>query len=100
MNVELCEELGANIYSFPMKYHPINDKDYFKIEILLENTGTENLYAQFKQYLILQKEKLVKVTISLKKPLEKISKNFIRFFGCQKPLSFIAENMIKIYAKN
>ena len=30
MNVELCEELGANIYSFPMKYHPINDKDYFK----------------------------------------------------------------------
>ena len=30
MNVDLCEELSANIYSFPMKYHPINDKDYFK----------------------------------------------------------------------
>lgn len=29
MNVDLCEELGATIYSFPMKYHPINDKDYF-----------------------------------------------------------------------
>ncbi len=29
MNVDLCEELGANIYSFPMKYHPINDKDFF-----------------------------------------------------------------------
>ena len=29
MNVELCEELGASIYSFPMKYHPINDKEFF-----------------------------------------------------------------------
>lgn len=29
MNVDLCEELGASIYSFPMKYHPINDKEYF-----------------------------------------------------------------------
>ena len=30
MNVDLCEELGASIYSFPMKYHPISDKEYFK----------------------------------------------------------------------
>lgn len=29
LNVELCEELGANIYSFPMKYHPIEDPKYF-----------------------------------------------------------------------
>lgn len=29
MNVELCEELDASIYSFPMKYHPINDPDFF-----------------------------------------------------------------------
>ena len=29
LNVELCEELGANIYSFPMKYHPIKDPKYF-----------------------------------------------------------------------
>ena len=29
LNVDLCEELGANIYSFPMKYHPINDKAFF-----------------------------------------------------------------------
>lgn len=29
LNVELCEELGASIYSFPMKYHPIEDPDYF-----------------------------------------------------------------------
>lgn len=28
INVELCEELNINIYSFPMKYHPIrNDKN-------------------------------------------------------------------------
>lgn len=29
LNVELCDELGASIYSFPMKYHPIEDPEYF-----------------------------------------------------------------------
>lgn len=29
LNVELCEELDVNIYSFPMKYHPITDPKYF-----------------------------------------------------------------------
>lgn len=29
LNVDLCEELDASIYSFPMKYHPINDRDFF-----------------------------------------------------------------------
>ncbi len=29
LNVDLCEELGASIYSFPMKYHPIEDSNYF-----------------------------------------------------------------------
>lgn len=26
VNVQLCEELGVSIYSFPMKYHPIRDE--------------------------------------------------------------------------
>lgn len=30
MNVDLCEELRINIYSFPMKYHPIQDPRYFR----------------------------------------------------------------------
>ena len=29
LNVDLCEELGVSIYSFPMKYHPIEDPAYF-----------------------------------------------------------------------
>ena len=29
MNVELCDELRVTIYSFPMKYHPIDDPEYF-----------------------------------------------------------------------
>ena len=29
MNVDLCEELDASIYSFPMKYHPISDQKYY-----------------------------------------------------------------------
>lgn len=28
-SVELCEELGVTLYSFPMKYHPIDDPDFF-----------------------------------------------------------------------
>ncbi len=30
LTVELCESLNASIYSFPMKYHPINHPDFFK----------------------------------------------------------------------
>ncbi|WP_333861614.1 hypothetical protein [Clostridium sp.] len=30
LNIELCDELGVSIYSFPMKYHPIQDPKYFK----------------------------------------------------------------------
>ena len=29
MNAELCEELDVSIYSFPMKYHPIDNEEYF-----------------------------------------------------------------------
>ena len=29
LNVDLCEELNVSIYSFPMKYHPIEDPNYF-----------------------------------------------------------------------
>jgi hypothetical protein len=29
LNIELCEELDINIYSFPMKFHPITGKDRF-----------------------------------------------------------------------
>lgn len=29
INVDLCEELGVSIYSFPMKYHPIDNPDFF-----------------------------------------------------------------------
>jgi hypothetical protein len=30
LNIELCEELGVTIYSFPMKYHPIDDPAYIR----------------------------------------------------------------------
>jgi len=30
INVDLCEELNVTIYSFPMKYHPIDDPIYFR----------------------------------------------------------------------
>lgn len=30
INVDLCEELGVTIYSFPMKFHPIDDPAYFR----------------------------------------------------------------------
>ena len=30
INVDLCEELGVKIYSFPMKYHPVRDPQYFR----------------------------------------------------------------------
>jgi len=30
LNIELCEKLDITIYSFPMKYHPIEDPRYFR----------------------------------------------------------------------
>ncbi len=30
LNVDMCDELGISIYSFPMKYHPITDPEFFK----------------------------------------------------------------------
>jgi hypothetical protein len=30
LNVDLCDELDVAIYSFPMKYHPIDDSEYFQ----------------------------------------------------------------------
>jgi len=29
INVDLCETLGINIYSFPMKFHPINGNEWY-----------------------------------------------------------------------
>lgn len=29
LNIDLCSDLGVNIYSFPMKYHPIMDNKWF-----------------------------------------------------------------------
>jgi len=29
LNINLCDNFKINIYSFPMKYHPINDPKYF-----------------------------------------------------------------------
>jgi hypothetical protein len=29
LNIKLCEDLDISIYSFPMKYHPIDDPQYF-----------------------------------------------------------------------
>lgn len=34
LNVDLCEELDASIYSFPMKYHPIMIKRFLKTVII------------------------------------------------------------------
>lgn len=30
INIDLCDELGVTIYSFPMKYHPIDDPNFFR----------------------------------------------------------------------
>ena len=30
LNIDICEELGVTIYSFPMKYHPIDNPAYFR----------------------------------------------------------------------
>jgi len=45
INVELCEELKINIYSFPMKYHPIVGKERFNREHLGEHWNRKYIRA-------------------------------------------------------
>lgn len=35
MNVDLCEKYNISVYSFPMKYHPITDPQYFRNRLYL-----------------------------------------------------------------
>jgi hypothetical protein len=37
INIELCDELGISIYSFPMKFHPITGEDRFNRSYLGQN---------------------------------------------------------------
>lgn len=45
INIELCSELGVNIYSFPMKYHPITGKDRFNRDYLGEHWNRKYIRA-------------------------------------------------------
>lgn len=45
INIELCSELGVNIYSFPMKYHPIIGKDRFNRDYLGEHWNRKYIRA-------------------------------------------------------
>lgn len=46
INVELCSELDVRIYSFPMKYHPIDDPDYFdNRDFIGENWSRKHIRA-------------------------------------------------------
>jgi hypothetical protein len=40
LNIDLCDELGVNIYSFPMKYHPIMDEKWFSNRDYIGNNWT------------------------------------------------------------
>ena len=74
INTSLNEELGTQIYSFPMRYQPTDRP----IEAILVNTGINIIYARFKLFFRLLMELLVVHQNSLKKHLvilRMISKN-------------------------
>ena len=47
INVDLCDELNVAIYSFPMKFHPIDAPEYFRNRDLLKILES-NLYEQYR----------------------------------------------------
>lgn len=44
-NIDLCDELNVNIYSFPMKYHPITGIDRFNRDYLGDNWNRKYIRA-------------------------------------------------------
>ena len=52
LNIALCEELKVNIYSFPMKYHPIHDPEWFSNRNFLGNHWCRK-YVRFVQTVLI-----------------------------------------------
>lgn len=94
MNVNLCDELGANIYSFPMKYHPIDDPDYFRNRDFIGKHWNRKFIRAVQAILNSTKGKVGRGRDFLKKLLDKMLMNSINYYGCQRHLSFTGESMM------
>ena len=87
LNAELCEELDASIYSFPMKYHPIFDEDYFmNRDFIGENWNKKFVRAV---QAVLNSTKAEEVWNFFMKHLAQMKTVFGQSCGCQRPLSSI-----------
>ena len=72
LNVDLCEELGVTIYSFPMKYHPISDPAYFKNRDYLGERWNRKFIRAVQAVLNSTKGKIGKGVVKPTLPLEDI----------------------------
>ena len=58
LNIDLCEELDVNIYSFPMKYHPIQDPEYFRNRTYIGRHWNRKFISSIQAFLISTKGKV------------------------------------------
>lgn len=84
LNVELCEELDASIYSFPMKYHPIEDPDYFSNRDYIGAHWCRKFIRAIQAILNSTKGKVGKGKSFLRRLLVQMKKSFINYFTCRK----------------
>lgn len=96
LNVDLCEELGASIYSFPMKYHPINDKEFFMNRNYIGKHWNRKFIRAVQAVLNSTKGKIGKGVTFFEEAFGSNVEEFLKFFGCQKLSLYIEENMMQI----
>ena len=87
MNVDLCEELEASIYSFPMKYHPINDKEFFMNRDYIGKHWNRKFIRAVQAVLNSTKGKIGRGVEFFEEAFGRDINEFMKIFGCRKLLS-------------
>lgn len=86
INVMLCEELNVTIYSFPMKYHPIDDPEFYDNRNYIGKHWNRKFIRSIQAVLNSTKGKIGRGIEFLKKHSGVMLKSFGKFYGCQKHL--------------
>lgn len=94
INVDLCEELDVTIYSFPMKYHPIDDPDFYDNRDYIGEYWNRKFIRAVQAVLNSTKGKIGRGIDFFEEAFGADVEEFQKYYGCLKHLSSIDGNMM------
>ena len=96
INVDLCEELGVTIDSFPMKYHPISDPEYFRNRDYIGKHWNRKFIRSVQAVLNSTKGKIGRGVDFFEEAFGRDVDELKKYCGCLKHLSYIEGCMMQI----